>query len=305
VLLIHGANKTGSFFRDPKEDGSGGGLPERLRAQGFEVFAVTFADNQDDNNLQAEQIANLSRRIKERTGADSIDLVAHSKGGVAARIYCSDNSAKESWMTPYQNDVHRLLLVAAPNGGLDSSFRHASFNLPLLQETDNPLMNAPMSWSNYKVFGLPVSVEDSGFGAEGADYWPGQRQLLARWDSKYPIAYGEPDSYTTYYGGEGFVSSSKGIDYYINQGGNMIDRLDRAAIDPSIEVALLAGDKPDIPGILNENTGPSDGLLFVDSALHMPSTKHIIQTDILHYNHKALVAEAEGQEWIADVLRRP
>lgn len=302
VVLVHGANKNADFWWDPQENGSQKGLPQRLRDQGFEVYAVSFAHPHDDNFVWAEQLANGIERVKQLTGAEQVDLVAHSKGGAPARAYVSD--MREPWMTPYRGDVHRLVLVGAANGGLDTSFRHANGNLALLAESDSPLLNAPMTWHSTKFMGvLPVDTTDRSYSNQTTDYWPGQDQLLARWDSKYPIAFWEQDSYTTYHGGEGFVSSSKGIDHYIAQGGHYIERLNRSKIDPKVEVALLAGDNPNIPGIINENTGPSDGLLFVDSALHMPSTDNIKAKAVLHLNHKALVAEPEGQQWIADVLK--
>ncbi|MBX3166703.1 MAG: acetyltransferase [Candidatus Eremiobacteraeota bacterium] len=302
VVLVHGANKTGEFWWDPHEDGSDQGLPQKLRAEGYEVYFVSFAHPHDDNFVWAEQLANGIERVRQLSGADQVDLVAHSKGGAPARAYVSD--MREQWMTPYRGDVRRLLLVGAANGGLDTTFRHASSNLALLSQSDSPLLNAPTSWEKTKFMGLvPIDISAQSYSDKAGDCWPGQDQLLARWDSKYPIAYWEQDSHTTYHGGEGFVSSSKGIDHYIAQGGHYIARLNEARIDPQVEVALLAGDNPNIPGIMNENTGPSDGLLFVDSALHMPSTSNIKAKSVLHLNHKALVSDAEGQQWISDTLR--
>ena len=67
----------------------------------------------------------------------------------------------------------------------------------------------------------------------------------------------------------------------------------------------MAGDSPSIPGIINEYAGPSDGLVFVDSALTMPSTDNIVAKSVIHQHHKALVSSEEGQNWIADVLSKP
>jgi len=303
VVLVHGANKNGEFWWDPKEDGSDEGLPQRLREQGFDVYAVSFAHPHDDNFFWAEQLANSIDRVKQLTGAEQVDVVAHSKGGAPARAYVSD--MRQDWMTPYQGDVRRLVLVGAANGGLDTSFRHSASNMMLMSPSNSPLLNAPMSWEGIKVWGVfPVSTKDNSYSNEGRDNWPGQDQLLARWDSKYPIASFQPDWYTTYNGGPGFISNSKGIDHYIAQGGHYIEKLNNAKIDPEVEVALLAGNNPNIPGILNESAGPSDGLLLLDSALHMPSSNNIKAKAVLHLNHKDLVAEAEGQEWIADILKK-
>jgi len=302
VVLVHGANKNGHFWWDPHENGSDQGLPQRLRDQGFEVYALSFAHPHDDNFVWAEQLANGIERVRQLTGKDKVDVVAHSKGGAPARAYVSN--MREEWMTPYRGDVRKLVLVGAANGGLDTSFRHASSNLALLSSSDSPFLNAPMSWHKTRFMGvIPIDTTDFSYSNQTKDYWPGQDQLLARWDSKYPIAYWEQDSYTTYNGGCGFVSNAKGIDHYIAQGGHYIQKLNEAKIDPGVQVSLLAGDNPNIPGIMNETTGPSDGLLFVESALHMPSTANIQARSVLHLNHKALVSEPEGQDWIADTLR--
>ncbi len=63
------------------------------------------------------------------------------------------------------------------------------------------LLNAPMSWDSIK-------------------YSPAEPVM-----DKYPLGMFEPDWYTTYEGGHGFVSHSKGIDHYIEEGGNLIERL--------------------------------------------------------------------------------
>ena len=124
VLLVHGATKNGNFWWDPSEDGKNNGLAQKLRDEGHETYAVTFAHNQDDNFLWAEQIANAVAEIKKQTGAEQVDIVAHSKGGVPTRLYVSDVRREGVDATPYQNDVRRVVLVGTPNGGIDYSFRH-------------------------------------------------------------------------------------------------------------------------------------------------------------------------------------
>ncbi len=300
VLLVHGATKNGNFFLDPKEDGSGGGPVQRLREEGFDVYAVSFAHNQDDNYLWSEQIANAIAKIKEETGADQVDLIGHSKGALAARMYTSD--VRQDWMTSYRGDVRRLVLIGAPNGGIDYSFRHSVANYALGKDDDSPYLNAPMSWDTMIKWGQNVDMRELGFSSKGPDYWPGQRQMLARWDDRFGLPKSQPDWYTTYHGGQGFVSSSRGVDHFIEEGGNLIEQLNQTPIDPSVEVAVLAGDKADIEGILNEYTGPSDGIVFVESALMMPEGTNIVARDVLHANHKALVSGEEGQQWLVDVL---
>ncbi|MGE0492024.1 MAG: esterase/lipase family protein [Vulcanimicrobiota bacterium] len=302
VLLVHGATKNGNFFWDPHENGTNDGPAQRLRDEGFEVYAVTFAHNQDDNFLWAEQVANAITRIKEETGAEKIDLVGHSKGGMPVRMYASD--VHEPWMTPFRHDVHRLVLIGAPNGGIDYSFRHPSANYALYKDSDDPRLNAPMSWNHIVAWGRRRDTSDLGFSKEGPDYWPGQRQMLARWNDRFPLSPIEPDWYTTYNGGTGLMSSSDGIDKFIEEGGNLIERLNNTPISPDVEVAVLAGDKANIPGVLNEYTGPSDGIVFVESVLKLPEGSNVVEREVKHLHHKALVSEPEGQDWLVDVLSR-
>lgn len=302
VLLVHGATKNGNFWWDPSEDGKNNGLAQKLRDDGHEVYAVTFAHNQDDNFLWAEQIANAVAEIKKNTGADQVDIVAHSKGGVPTRLYVSDVRREGVEATPYQNDVRRVVLVGTPNGGVDFSFRHPSANYALLAGGDDHRFNAPVSWDRAILYGIPQDISDQGFGKAAPDYYPGQRQLLADLSKDHPLSPLEQDWYTTYHGGQGFVSYSKGIQHYIDEGENVIERLQQHPIPKSIEVAVVAGDSANIPGIVNEYTGPSDGILFVSSALDLPEETNIIARDVLHLHHKALVSDAKGQQWIADAL---
>lgn len=302
VLLVHGATKSGNFFWDPSEDGSNKGLAQKLRDDGHEVFAVTFAHNQDDNFLWAEQIANAIAEIKKDTGAEKVDIVAHSKGGVPTRMYVSDVRREGVEATPYQDDVRRVVLVGAPNGGIDTSFRHPVANYVLLTPTDNHKLNAPVSWESATLWGTRRDVSDQGFGEGKHDYFPGQRQLLADLSKDHPLSPLEPDWYTTYHGGQGFVSNSLGIQHYIDEGENVIERLQENPIPKSIEVAVVAGNSANIPGIVNEYTGPSDGLLFVSSALDLPEETNVIARDVLPLHHKALVSDPKGQQWIEDAL---
>lgn len=301
VLLVHGANYHGKSWWDPKMDGTPG-LAQYLRGKGYQVYAVTFAHSQDDNFFWEQQIANAINRIKTLDHVPQVDLIAHSKGGIAARAYCSD--FREKWMTPYQGDVRRLCLVATPNGGLDLCFRHPASNYPLYLGGDNPLFNAPMTWDRINVSGVWCDSHELGMSKEGPDYWPGQRQLLAHWDKKYglPPPVQEPDPYITYHGGIGTLGTSRGIDHFIKEGGNFMERLNKTSINPQIEVAVLAGNKPNIPNMVNEYTGPSDGILFIESALAVPKDTNVIAEEILPLNHLAFTSEDRSFRWLENVL---
>lgn len=87
--------------------------------------------------------------------------------------------------------------------------------------------------------------------------------MLKRWDSVYGLAILEQDWWTTYHGGWGFYSHSKGIDYYL--GDSLVDTVRSATTDAGVRVHNLCGNQADIALLHNEHTGPSDGVVFVDS----------------------------------------
>ena len=306
------------------------------------VFAVTFPHPHGDVFQQAELVADAVAVVKARTGADVVDVVSHSKGGIATALYLS-NEAATTWGstdtataygnvgTAYDGSVRRAVFIATPLGGIDTAYRWSSGNEMSL-EADTAY--APASWSTYYPYTTSyptgvTSLKDQDFLPDGDDLFPGQRQLLARQDYTLP---GEmprlgtyamqQDWYTTYEGGTGFYSKSDGIDDAITAGGSLIDTLHAKGVDPSVEIYLTAGENPLMPAsyegmiteyygsvfadalyeglgafsaiiadavadslisvgissgevqglasgalVLGEITGPSDGLVFVTSAL--------------------------------------
>jgi hypothetical protein len=74
------------------------------------------------------------------------------------------------------------------------------------------------------------------------------------------------DWYTTYYGGQGYYTAGSGIQAAINAG-SLITPLHNAGVPASVTTYLLAGGSADVVGIFNENRGPSDGVVFIASAL--------------------------------------
>ncbi len=302
------------------------------------VFAITFPHPHGDVFQQAEIVADAVAVVKARTGASQIDVVSHSKGGIATAIYLS-NEASTDWAdtayagsaTAYDGSVRRAVFIATPLAGIDTAYRWSSGNLMSL-ESDTAF--SPSSWSMYYPYTTanPFGAEaltDQDFLPDGQDLFPGQRQLLARQDYELPGAMpwlgtyaSQQDWYTTYEGGTGFYSESDGIDQAIAEGGSLIQSLHGKGIDPSVEIYLMAGENPLMPSsfetmvteyygtvfaeafydglgafseliaeaigdalvgvgvsegeiqglasgalILGEITGPSDGLVFVTSAL--------------------------------------
>jgi pimeloyl-ACP methyl ester carboxylesterase len=335
ILLVPGAGDNGSraFVT----------LASHLDGLGRPVYALTFAHPHGDLFMQAEVVADAIARIRHRTGAERVDVVGHSKGGISAALYTA-NHAEARWgdadyqahATVYRGDVRRLVLVATPLGGLDTPFRWPVMNLGSLEAE---AAVAPSSWSFHYPMGsgVPAVFDDlrrqDPLPGDG-DLFPGQRQLLAPQDHALPGslawlgAYAlQPDWWTTWHGGWGFESWSEGIDAAVatsadEDGRSLLEQLEDAGVDPEVELFLLAGENPivvtgweawwttwfdrvwldlgtagvdlwamlsarlvgdgllpaglaesDLQGlaagklVLGEISGPSDGLLFTDSAL--------------------------------------
>ncbi len=335
ILFVPGAGDNGSraFVT----------LAHHLDGLGRPVYALTFAHPHGDLGMQAEVVADAIARIRHRTGAARVDVVGHSKGGIAAAIYAS-NHTEASWGdaeydalgTRYRGDVRRLVLVAAPLGGLDTPYRWPVMNYASL---DAEGAVAPSSWSFHYPWGVGfpavyTDLRSQDLLPEDGDRFPGQRQLLRSqghplpgsiaWLGGYAL---QPDWWTTYHGGWGAQSWSEGIDSAVDaaagaDGRPLLSQLRDAGVDPGVEIHLLAGDNPlvvtgwepwwatwfeqvwldlgtasadtwaaitaaavgeglvpagltesDLQGlaagklVLGEISGPSDGLLFTDSAL--------------------------------------
>lgn len=303
VLLVHGAGLTASHcFADRPVEQPYPGLAARLSKAGRAVFAVTFAHPHGDNVLQAEGLANAIARIKHVTRARKVDLVAHSKGGMAARIYLSDAGPK--WTTRYRGDVRRYLMLGTPNGGIDVSFAYPNLNYWILQNKSP----APLSWTEGLYWGKWTRWFDQTIYAGGP--FPGQAQMLARWDERFgrTRAKGQFDVDTTYDGGRGQVSVSRGIERAIADGGHMIKELAKKGIHPKVELAVLAGTNPWLMGLVGERRGPSDGLLLVASAFATkPLTQRgakVLRKDLRHFNHLQLVYDPRANDWVREVLEQ-
>jgi len=307
VLLVHGAaTNMNQSWCNPQGNGTPG-LMQYLSQQGYAVFAINFAHNQGNNYYQAEVLADAITKIKDVTGASQVDIVAHSKGNMAARLYVS--SYVQSWQTTYRGDVRKYLMLGAPNQGLDFSFVWTDAVYTILQNNDN----APLPWTltyydyvwqdttYYSIYTLTDST--------GGNAFPGQCQMLYRWDNVYGLAENQNDWYTTYYGGQGYVSYSYGIDYAINEGGSMISALNNGnnGVAPDVKLYILAGTNNVFDnGVVGESRGPSDGLLFVDSVLYTTGVTSqgavVYALDQLNINHWDLVYNSSAMDWVATQL---
>lgn len=288
VLLVHGAGVSSIFWWKPKS------LPQALRRVGFDVYFVTFPHNHDDNFIWTQQLDWALQRVRQLTDSTQVDVVAHSKGGIALALLLTE--LRQPWMRVSGEGIRKALFVASPLGGVDYSFRHPVLNWGLYAGGKNPRLNAPISWEEMLVMGRWVS---SGALSFSAPHWPGQRQILARWDSDYAVP---RFSRATYEGHKGIVARGLGIDHYVNEGGRLIERLAAQPLTSEVEIGLLAGDRANVPFFLNERCGPSDGLVFVSSTLAVPPGTRVDHRVILPLNHLQLVRHPRAHRWIAEFL---
>ena len=105
ILMVHGF-----FFRDYKYFDYWGRIPDELRLNGAEIY---YGNHQSALKV-CESAQELSVRIKEileQTGAEKVNIIAHSKGGLDCRYAVS-----KLGMAPY---VASLTTVNTPHRGCE------------------------------------------------------------------------------------------------------------------------------------------------------------------------------------------
>lgn len=83
----------------------------RLLAAGWDekgVVAMTFRDPTGSNREHAEEISRAVDDLRGVTGAERVDIVAHSMGGLATRLYLRETSGAP---------VRRVVFIATPHRG--------------------------------------------------------------------------------------------------------------------------------------------------------------------------------------------
>jgi hypothetical protein len=308
VLLVMGANDdVDREYSDPAAGGSGTcgvlncpttGLMQFLSGQGYRVFAVNFADTQGDDYEWAQTISDALSRVKAETGTTSVDLVSWSKGAFAARMYVA--SVAPSWGRAYQNDVAKLVLIGNPNGGLDYTFAHGTEGNPLIYPECGGSLNGPSPSQSYMCFGIVYPEPNRSIDSV---YFTGQRQMLARLDGTYGVDETQQDWFTTYYGGTGFVSTSKGIVEAIGKG-SLVATIQASTVPASVSTYVLCGGSPTLIGFYNENRGPSDGVVFDTSCQATTGIGHVAGlTMVTGDNHLMLGWESTAERaigaWLA------
>jgi hypothetical protein len=269
VLLVHGANQTADqAWANPNASGAFGcgvvscpstGMMQELSARGKRVFAIGFPHRNGDGYGWAEQIHDAITVIRQRTGAAKVDVVGWSKGAFNARQYVS--SVRRSWGTAYAGDVGQLILLGNPSGGFDWGYRHGWSHDTAIFPGCGGSLNAPAPHTAMVCFGAWDTQTQLSY--EGTAF-PGAGQMLARWDGVYPLPTAEQDWYTTYYGGNGFYTRGRGIQWVIDRD-SLVAPIQAAGTPASVPVRTLCGSAPTMAGMHNEHTGPSDGAVFLAS----------------------------------------
>lgn len=306
VMLVHGASDNANrAWATPAillGDASKPGLLKALEDKGFRVFAVTFPHKHGNLFYEAQYLAD-ALEIVGAAAPGKATLIGHSAGGLVARMYVSNFHPDGNW-TGYRGDVERLITLAAPHRGQDFAFRHPEFNYYFMK--DELAANAPMSWDKILAYGQwKDTLEFSIY----SDNFPMQQQVLYNWTGKYPMSQSSPDSYTTLHGGQGFVSHSLGIDDAIARGGNFMSAFRRYPVPADMPVTVIAGTNQKIENVpQTEQDGPSDGLVFVESASHTadltaPNRKEPIQKLLVDENHVTIAFSPAILKLVADLIK--
>ncbi|NMC26644.1 MAG: acetyltransferase [Syntrophomonadaceae bacterium] len=295
VILLPGAGLDANSFTNLYGMGMVG-LQQQLTAFGYRVFALTFSHSHGDNFYQAEQLADAITRVKSMCGVGTVDVLAHSKGGLAARIYLSDLA-----FSRYRGDVRRFVMLGTPNLGLDFAFRNPSLSLPLYLSGSNGVI----AWDRINYMGSYLDTSENSIYLGGC--FPGQSQMLFPWADKYPLDMTQTDWWTTYYGGTGFMSHSHGIEKAMQDGGNLITRLEKAGIHPGVELAVLAGNNQMFGLVPGEGSGQGDGLVFLESVFHTDGMTsqgaRMIAKTQLYVNHLEMLFHSDVAGWVDRQLR--
>ncbi len=323
VLLVHGAGDNACrgfchpYSFEMPENGAidKPGMMQHLVKEGFSVFAITFSHPHGDNFLQAQQVANAIARIREVTGASKVDVICHSKGAMSVRIYASDLGSEYpeySWLTPFRQDIRKILFVASPLKGIDTAFRYYMYNFTVMQQKlAAPLGARSMVWQ-----GMFVDNENHN------QLFPGQFQMLHNWvkdgvplNSQSFTADANVTCKALYDGGVSTLLVSDGIDRAMQDAGNVIDSLCKKGVDPSITCHILAGTKQKIDTVkffwlefpVGEYADSSDGVLLLKSAAYKKGLTargaRVASVKTLDTHHVGLTVLPAALNHISEVLR--
>lgn len=119
ILLVHGMG-----FRDYKAVSYWGRIPQALKEAGCDVH-LGHQDSNGDIETNAAHLAQRLQQILAETGAEKINIIAHSKGGLDCRYALSHLGAGDK--------VASLTTIATPHHGSKTVDRLMRFPDPLIR----------------------------------------------------------------------------------------------------------------------------------------------------------------------------
>jgi pimeloyl-ACP methyl ester carboxylesterase len=130
VLLVHGYASDASVWQK---------WVNLLQNDGIKAHSVTFMGNDACGRAvdHAKELKEIVKQFKMITGAEKINIVAHSKGGLDARVYLANNITN--------SDVANLIMIGTPNKGsiMADLFHNFDFCQPAVFDimTNSPILN--------------------------------------------------------------------------------------------------------------------------------------------------------------------
>lgn len=142
IILIHGYSDDASVWDT---------WVSWLRSDNFtNIYPITFKNNDQCGTVQshAAELKNMINTILNDTDSDQVNIVAHSKGGLDARSYISQNPGK----------VDNLIMIATPNQGTPAAYMEVTSCMytdapgradlePNSQATNSPDSNSTKYWT--------------------------------------------------------------------------------------------------------------------------------------------------------------
>jgi len=83
-------------------------LVEALQNAGLQVFPAPYDWRQENQVTAATTLAGIIQSAKQQTGSDTVDIVAHSMGGLVVRSYIEQLN---------KSDVRKFIMLGTPNRG--------------------------------------------------------------------------------------------------------------------------------------------------------------------------------------------
>ncbi len=165
ILLVHGYAEDSSIWNP---------WINWLAADNFsKVYTITFQNDRCGSVVQhAVELKNMVDRILSETGSQKINIIAHSKGGLDARLYISSSILDK---------VANLIMIATPNSGTPAAYGDFT-GCPVGSDSDlfpgstaTQVVDKPQSTSYYTVTGdwLPYDLCFAPLNNGGSCFIPG------------------------------------------------------------------------------------------------------------------------------------